>query len=77
MAFVAEKKRQPPQPQKGPRTPAGPPAARGHRFGPSLTCAFCGISYGVHHREPRPCPHEPVPTERSPGAPPETPVTPS
>jgi len=42
-----------------PRTPtvAGTdsPTAWGHRFGASLCCDWCGVTWGAHEAKPRPC----------------------
>lgn len=34
------------------------PTASGHRFGPDLACAECGISWDEHQRDPSPCCHK-------------------
>ncbi len=31
------------------------PTARGHRFGPDLTCSECGLSWEEHQATPGPC----------------------
>ena len=31
------------------------PSASGHRFGPDLSCAECGITWEAHQKEPVPC----------------------
>jgi hypothetical protein len=31
------------------------PTARGHRFGPDLTCSECGLSWEEHQASPGPC----------------------
>ncbi len=35
--------------------PADRPGADGHRFGPDLACAECGIAWDAHQQEPSPC----------------------
>jgi hypothetical protein len=48
------------------RTPTvagtGAPTAWGHRFGASLCCDWCGISWGAHEAKPRPCVRAPEET---------------
>jgi hypothetical protein len=43
------------------------PTAWGHRFGASLRCDWCGMSWGAHEAKPRKCVHAPeeqTPTDR-------------
>jgi len=48
------------------------PTARGHRFGPDLTCSECGLSWEDHQASPGPCEKvvtpEPAVVDPSPGA---------
>ena len=37
------------------------PTARGHRFGPDLTCSECGLSWEEHQASPGPCKKVPGP----------------